>query len=88
MGGLIVSMRSIREEKGGVRNPLPTSGAARFHRASIGGPPRARTPDATLRQVESERELRVTLNWTNKNIPQTLQMSTYISQYGMQRYIY
>jgi prepilin-type N-terminal cleavage/methylation domain-containing protein len=34
------------------------------------------------------RELRVTLNWTNKNIPQTLQMSTYISQYGMQRYIY
>ena len=34
------------------------------------------------------RELRVTLNWTNKNISQTLQMSTYISQYGMQRYIY
>jgi hypothetical protein len=30
----------------------------------------------------------VTLNWTNRNLAQTLQMSTYISQYGMQRYIY
>jgi type II secretory pathway pseudopilin PulG len=30
----------------------------------------------------------VTLNWTNRDVPQTLQMSTYISQYGMQRYIY
>ena len=34
------------------------------------------------------REVRVTLNWTNKNVKQTLQISTYISQYGMQRYIY
>jgi prepilin-type N-terminal cleavage/methylation domain-containing protein len=34
------------------------------------------------------RKMTVTLNWTNKNIPQNLQMSTYISQYGMQRYIY
>jgi hypothetical protein len=34
------------------------------------------------------RKMTVTLNWTNKNVPQNLQMSTYISQYGMQRYIY
>lgn len=34
------------------------------------------------------REFRVTLYWTNRNVPQTLQMSTFISQYGMQRYIY
>jgi prepilin-type N-terminal cleavage/methylation domain-containing protein len=34
------------------------------------------------------RKMIVTLNWTNKNVPQNLQMSTYISQYGMQRYIY
>jgi hypothetical protein len=34
------------------------------------------------------RKIQVTLNWTNRNIHQTLQMSTYISQYGMQRYIY
>jgi prepilin-type N-terminal cleavage/methylation domain-containing protein len=34
------------------------------------------------------RKMTVNLNWTNKNVPQSLQMSTYISQYGMQRYIY
>jgi prepilin-type N-terminal cleavage/methylation domain-containing protein len=34
------------------------------------------------------REVRVNLTWTNKNVPQTMQMSTFISQYGMQRYIY
>lgn len=34
------------------------------------------------------RQVLVTLNWTNKNIPQSVQMSTYVSQYGMQRYIY
>jgi hypothetical protein len=34
------------------------------------------------------REMRVFLTWTNKNIPQSLEMSTYLSQYGMQRYIY
>jgi len=30
----------------------------------------------------------VTLNWTNRNAAQKLEMSTFISQYGMQRYIY
>jgi prepilin-type N-terminal cleavage/methylation domain-containing protein len=30
----------------------------------------------------------VSLNWTNRNIPQSVEMSTYVSQYGMQRYIY
>ena len=34
------------------------------------------------------REMRVMLTWTNKNIPQSLEMSTFLSQYGMQRYIY
>src|SRR5688572_22030951 len=34
------------------------------------------------------REVLVRLNWTNKNIGQSLEMSTYISQYGMHRYIY
>lgn len=34
------------------------------------------------------REVRVTLTWTNKNVRQSLEMSTYLSQYGMQRYIY
>ena len=34
------------------------------------------------------REVLVRLNWTNKNVAQSLEMSTYISQYGMQRYIY
>lgn len=34
------------------------------------------------------REMRVFLTWTNKNIPQSLEMSTYLSEYGMQRYIY
>lgn len=34
------------------------------------------------------REMRVTLTWTNNNIPQSLEMSTFLSQYGMQRYIY
>ena len=33
------------------------------------------------------RRVLVTLNWTNRNVPQTLEMTTYISQYGMQRYI-
>ena len=34
------------------------------------------------------RQVIVTLNWTNKTVRQSLQMSTYISQYGMQHYIY
>jgi hypothetical protein len=34
------------------------------------------------------RRVTVNLNWTNRNIPQSLEMSTYVSQYGMQRYIY
>lgn len=34
------------------------------------------------------RRVTVSLNWTNRNIPQSLEMSTYVSQYGMQRYIY
>ncbi|HUS37623.1 MAG TPA: prepilin-type N-terminal cleavage/methylation domain-containing protein [Verrucomicrobiae bacterium] len=34
------------------------------------------------------REIFVRLNWTNKNVAQSLEMSTYISQYGMHRYIY
>lgn len=36
----------------------------------------------------SMRLVLVTLNWTNKNVKQSLSMSTYISQYGMQKYIY
>ena len=36
-------------------------GAGRFHQASTGEPARAGVPDATLRHVESERVLRVTL---------------------------
>ena len=34
------------------------------------------------------REIIVTLNWTNKNVAQSLRMNTYLSQYGMQHYIY
>jgi Tfp pilus assembly protein PilV len=34
------------------------------------------------------RQVTVTLNWTNRNTLQTLRMSTFLSQYGMQRYIY
>jgi len=34
------------------------------------------------------RQLTVRITWTNRTIPQSLEMSTYISQYGMQRYIY
>lgn len=34
------------------------------------------------------RQVVVSLNWTNKSVKQTLEMSTYISQYGMQNYIY
>jgi prepilin-type N-terminal cleavage/methylation domain-containing protein len=34
------------------------------------------------------RQVIVTLNWTNKNVPQSLEMNTYLSQYGMQRYVY
>ena len=34
------------------------------------------------------RRVTVNLNWTNRNIPQSLEMSTYVSQYGMQRYNY
>ena len=34
------------------------------------------------------RQVLVRLNWTNKNVAQSLEMSTYISQYGMHRYIY
>ena len=37
---------------------------------------------------EDMREVTVLLNWTNRNVPQSLEMSTYISQYGMQRYIF
>lgn len=37
---------------------------------------------------EDMREVVVRLNWTNKNIAQSLEMSSYISQYGMHRYIY
>jgi Tfp pilus assembly protein PilV len=34
------------------------------------------------------RQVSVRVSWTNRNVPQTLEMSTLISQYGMQRYIY
>jgi prepilin-type N-terminal cleavage/methylation domain-containing protein len=34
------------------------------------------------------RKVTVTLVWTNKNIPRTLDMTSYLSQYGLQRYIY
>ena len=34
------------------------------------------------------RRVSVTLNWTNRNVPQSLEMSTYVSQYGMLRHIY
>ena len=34
------------------------------------------------------REVLVRLNWTNKNVAQSVEMSTFISQYGMHRYIY
>jgi Tfp pilus assembly protein PilV len=34
------------------------------------------------------REVIVNLNWTNKNVGHSREMRTYISQYGMQRYIY
>ena len=34
------------------------------------------------------RSVLVRLNWTNRNIPQSVEMSTYVTQYGMQRYIY
>lgn len=34
------------------------------------------------------RKVQVSLSWTNRAVKQTLQMSTFISQYGMQRYIY
>jgi prepilin-type N-terminal cleavage/methylation domain-containing protein len=34
------------------------------------------------------RQVIVSLNWTNKNVKNSLEMSTYISQYGMQNYIY
>jgi hypothetical protein len=40
------------------------------------------TYDSNMRRVI------VTLAWTNKNVPQSIEMSTYISQYGMQHYIY
>jgi Tfp pilus assembly protein PilV len=39
------------------------------------------TYDNDMRQVV------VRVDWTNRNIPQTALMSTYVSQYGMQRYI-
>jgi prepilin-type N-terminal cleavage/methylation domain-containing protein len=42
--------------------------------------------DATYE--DDVRQVLVRLNWTNKNIPQSVEMSTYISQYGMHRYIY
>ena len=41
----------------------------------------ANTYDKDMRQVI------VTLNWTNRAVPQSLEMSTYVSQYGMQRFI-
>ena len=34
------------------------------------------------------RQVTVKVTWTNRSTVQNLQMSTYISQYGMQRYIY
>jgi len=34
------------------------------------------------------RQVTVTVRWTNHNVHQSLQMSTFLSQYGMQRYIY
>jgi hypothetical protein len=40
------------------------------------------TYDNDMRQVQ------VRLDWTNRTAPQSLEMSTYVSQYGMQRYIY
>ena len=45
-------------------------------------------PTANPAYVKDMRRVTVTLNWTNKTVPQSLQMSTYLSQYGMQRYIY
>jgi prepilin-type N-terminal cleavage/methylation domain-containing protein len=34
------------------------------------------------------RQVTVTVRWTNHNVHQSMQMSTFLSQYGMQRYIY
>jgi hypothetical protein len=34
------------------------------------------------------RQVLVHLEWTNRNVRQSVDMSTFISQYGMQRYIY
>ena len=34
------------------------------------------------------RMIQVTVNWTNFNLPHTRTMCTFVSQYGMQRYVY
>ena len=45
------------------------------------------TPYTTPYAIDM-REVLVSLTWTNRSVKQTLNMSTYISQYGMQNYIY
>lgn len=46
--------------------------------------------NAPVRETYSNdlRMIQVTVNWTNYNRPHTRTMSTFVSQYGMQNYVY
>jgi len=45
-------------------------------------------PSITESYSNDLRVVTVTLNWTNGSVPRTRSMSTMVSQYGMQNYIY
>jgi len=47
-----------------------------------------RIPVITESYSNDLREVVVTINWTNGSVPRTRSMSTFVSQYGMQNYIY
>jgi len=47
-----------------------------------------KTPAITESYSNDLREVVVTINWTNGSVPRTRSMSTFVSQYGMQNYIY
>ena len=57
-------------------------GAVYYGTVSISNAPISQTYTDTLCQMT------VTVNWTNKNVPHTKQVVTFISEYGLQKYLY
>lgn len=61
---------------------VPTGGVVYYGTVLITNAPVTESYSNDLRKIQ------VTVNWTNFNRPHTRTMSTFVSQYGMQNYVY